>query len=77
VRDLTQAQSDIGGHTQAVQSVGDEVGAAAQQITQGALQTRLVAFNASVEAKRARKAGRGFGVVVKEAAAPITVAGRH
>ncbi len=58
---------------EAVQSVGNEVSGivdtlrqvagAAGQITQIALQTRLVAFNASVEAKRAGEAGRGFGVV--------------
>ena len=57
----------------AVEGVGREVGAvvstlrdvalAAESITQIALQTRLVAFNASVEAKRAGDAGRGFGVV--------------
>lgn len=68
----------------AVQSVGAEVAGivdtlhqvsdAAGQITQIALQTRLVAFNASVEAKRAGEAGRGFGVVadaVKELAARV------
>lgn len=58
---------------QAVEGVGREVSGivdtlrhvadAAGQITQVALQTRLVAFNASVEAKRAGDAGRGFGVV--------------
>lgn len=57
----------------AVEGVGREVGdvvatlrdvsRAAEGITKIALQTRLVAFNASVEAKRAGDAGRGFGVV--------------
>lgn len=40
-----------------------QVSDAARQITQVALQTRLVAFNASVEAKRAGEAGLGFSVV--------------
>jgi methyl-accepting chemotaxis protein len=40
-----------------------QVSDAARQITQVALQTRLVAFNASVEAKRAGAAGAGFSVV--------------
>ena len=68
----------------AVESVGREVGGivqtlhqvsdAAGQITQIALQTRLVAFNASVEAKHAGEAGRGFGVVadaVKDLSAKV------
>jgi methyl-accepting chemotaxis protein len=58
---------------ESVQHVGREVSGvvdtlhqvadAARQITQVALQTRLVAFNASVEAKRAGEAGAGFSVV--------------
>jgi methyl-accepting chemotaxis protein len=40
-----------------------DVASVAAEITRIALQTRLVAFNASVEAKRAGEAGRGFSVV--------------
>ena len=74
----------------AVQAVGAEVGAivqtlrqvsgAAAQITQIALQTRLVAFNASVEAKRAGEGGRGFGVVadaVKDLAAQVEASSKQ
>jgi methyl-accepting chemotaxis protein len=75
---------------EAVQAVGSEVGGivdtlrqvsgAASQITQIALQTRLVAFNASVEAKRAGDAGRGFGVVadaVKDLAAQVELSSKQ
>jgi len=74
----------VGRARDAVEGVGEEVAgivatlrqvaAAAGSITQIALQTRLVAFNASVEAKRAGEAGRGFGVVadaVKDLAAKV------
>jgi methyl-accepting chemotaxis protein len=74
----------VGTARQAFETVGQEVAGivdtlrqvsdAAGQITQIALQTRLVAFNASVEAKRAGEAGRGFGVVadaVKDLAAKV------
>jgi methyl-accepting chemotaxis protein len=50
---------EVGGIVETLRQVADAAG----QITQIALQTRLVAFNASVEAKRAGEAGRGFGVV--------------
>lgn len=56
-----------------------EVAAAAGDISQIALQTRLVAFNASVEAKRAGEAGRGFGVVadaVKDLAGRVEVSSK-
>jgi len=50
---------EVGGVVDTLRQVSD----AAREITQVALQTRLVAFNASVEAKRAGEAGRGFSVV--------------
>jgi methyl-accepting chemotaxis protein len=60
VGDAVQAVSaEVSGIVQTLREVSDAAG----QITQIALQTRLVAFNASVEAKRAGEAGRGFGVV--------------
>jgi methyl-accepting chemotaxis protein len=80
----------VGSARQAVESVGAEVSGvvdtlrqvsdAAGQITQIALQTRLVAFNASVEAKRAGDAGRGFGVVadaVKDLAAQVEASSKQ
>ena len=75
---------------EAVEGVGQEVGGivatlrqvadAAGGITQIALQTRLVAFNASVEAKRAGEAGRGFGVVadaVKDLAGKVEASSKQ
>jgi len=67
---LEQVGNEVGGIVQTLHQVSD----AASEITKIALQTRLVAFNASVEAKRAGEAGRGFGVVadaVKALAAQV------
>ena len=50
---------EVGGIVQTLHQVAD----AASDITRIALQTRLVAFNAAVEAKRAGEAGRSFSVV--------------
>ena len=52
----------------AVAGVADtlaQVTEAAEDITKIALQTRLLAFNASTEAKHAGDAGRGFGIVAE------------
>lgn len=80
----------VGRARDAVEAVGREVAAivdnlrdvaaAAGVITQIALQTRLVAFNASVEAKRAGDAGRGFGVVadaVKDLAGKVEASSKE
>jgi len=69
-----QCVEAVGGEVAGIVDTLREVSAAAGEITQIALQTRLVAFNASVEAKRAGEAGRGFGVVadaVKDLAAQV------
>lgn len=68
------ALAGVGAEVGGIVATLREVSAAAGEITQIALQTRLVAFNASVEAKRAGEAGRGFGVVadaVKDLAAKV------
>jgi len=72
-----QARAAVGKIGDGVADVIDtlrQVSEAADEITRIALQTRLVAFNASVEAKRAGEAGRGFAVVaeaVKDLAAKV------
>jgi len=63
VQRVRTAVEDVGREVGEVVTTLHDVSKAAESITQIALQTRLVAFNASVEAKRAGEAGRGFGVV--------------
>jgi methyl-accepting chemotaxis protein len=74
VSDARQAVDKIGDGVAGVVDTLRQVASAASDITQIALQTRLVAFNASVEAKRAGEAGKGFSVVaeaVKDLAAKV------
>jgi methyl-accepting chemotaxis protein len=70
----------IGDEVSGIVSTLKQVSSVADAITKIALQTRLVAFNASVEAKRAGEAGRGFGVVadaVKDLAGQVEVSSKN
>ena len=60
-----QTVENVGQGVAGVTDTLAQVATAASEITQIALQTRLVAFNALVEARRAGDAGRGFGVVAE------------
>lgn len=79
---VEQARGAVGQVDQEVKGIVhvlQEVSTAAEGIGQIALQTRLVAFNASVEAHRAGTAGLGFGVVadaVKDLATRVETASR-
>jgi len=76
-RDAVEA---VAGEVTGIVATLRQVADAAAQITQIAVQTRLVAFNALVEAKRAGEAGRGFGVVadaVKDLAGKVEASSKQ
>jgi methyl-accepting chemotaxis protein len=80
VAQVGDAVGSVGAEVSGIVDTLHQVSDAAGEITQIALQTRLVAFNASVEAKRAGEAGRGFGVVadaVKDLAAKVEASSKH
>jgi methyl-accepting chemotaxis protein len=80
VADARQAVEQVGGEVSRIVDSLRDVGGAVGQISQIALQTRLLAFNASVEAKRAGDAGRGFGVVadaVRDLAGRVDASSKH
>ena len=73
------AVEQVGEGVRGVVSSLREVAQAATEITQIAQQTRLVAFNATVEAKRAGEAGAGFAVVaeaVKDLASKVELSSK-
>lgn len=60
--ELTQSTKDIQGVVQVINDIGDKTAI----IDEIVFQTKLLSFNASVEAERAGEHGRGFAVVAQE-----------
>lgn len=63
---ILQASKQGASNFQRVNTIIDEVKSKSQMINDIVFQTRLLSFNASVEANRAGEAGKGFAVVAEE-----------